>query len=218
MIELITHERALPFAVSLALMALLLVLELITLAFGTALSSLVDGALPDLAAGADMDADLDLQSGGQLSLGAFLAWLKLDKLPTLVVLIVFLASFGLLGLTLQSVIAGQVGQPMRASIAAIITLPLTIPVMGPLLSGLAKVMPQDETEAVFRESFIGAIATITLGTASPGSPAQARLSDDHGQTHYVMVEPAAGQPDIASGSNVVLVEAAGNSFLVRPVN
>ncbi len=215
MIELLSHEKAFPFAVSLALMALLLIMELITMAFGTALSSLVDGALPDLATGADLDADIDAELGGQLSLAAFLSWLKLDQLPALVVLIVFLASFGLLGLTLQSVIASQVGEPMRASLAAIITLPLTLPVMRPLLSGIAKVMPKDETEAVDRASFVGASAVITLGTARPGSPAQARLTDVHGQTHYVMVEPDAGEPELASGSEVVIVALSGNSFVVR---
>ncbi|MEM6575843.1 MAG: YqiJ family protein [Pseudomonadota bacterium] len=215
MIELLTHEKAFPFAVSLALMALLLIMELITMAFGTALSSLVDGALPDLATGAELDVEMDAELGSQLSLAAFLSWLKLDQLPALVVLIVFLASFGLLGLTLQSVIASQVGEPMRASLAAIITLPLTLPVMRPLLGGIAKVMPKDETEAVDRSSFVGTNAVITLGTARPGSPAQARLTDVHGQTHYVMVEPEAGGPELASGSEVVIVELAGNSFVVR---
>ena len=157
MIEMIAHEKALPFAVALALMALLLVMELITLAFGTALSSFVDGALPDL------DTDVDVEMGSQMSLASFLAWLKLDQLPALVVLIVFLACFGLLGLTLQSIIASQVGEPMRGSLAAIITLPLTLPVMKTLLAAIAKVMPQDETEAVSRASFVGASAVITLG-------------------------------------------------------
>jgi hypothetical protein len=197
-------------------MALLLVMELITMAFGSALSSLVDGALPDIASGADLDADIDAELGGQLSLAAFLSWLKLDELPALVVLIVFLASFGLLGLTLQSVIASQVGEPMRASLAAIITLPLSLPVMRPLLSGIAKVMPQDETEAVDRSSFVGASAVITLGTASAGSPAQARLTDPHGQAHYVMVEPESGQPELTSGTEVVITALAGNRFFVRP--
>ncbi len=209
MIEMIAHEKALPFAVALALMALLLVMELITLAFGTALSSFVDGALPDL------DTDVDVEMGSQMSLASFLAWLKLDQLPALVVLIVFLACFGLLGLTLQSIIASQVGEPMRGSLAAIITLPLTLPVMKPLLAAIAKVMPQDETEAVSRASFVGASAVITLGTASAGSPAQARLTDVHGQTHYVMVEPAPGQDALPSGCTVIITEAHGNGFLAR---
>lgn len=215
MIELLTHERAFPFAVALVLMALLLVLELITLAFGTALSALLDGALPDLAGGADLDADMDLETSGQVSLTAFLSWLKLDQLPALVVLIVFLASFGLLGLTLQSVIASQVGEPMRASLAAIFTLPLTLPVMRPVLSLIAKVMPGDETEAVDRLSFVGATATITLGTATAGSPAQARLVDAHGQSHYVMVEPAPGSPALNSGSEVVLTRLSGSHFVAE---
>lgn len=217
MLELLSHEKAFPFAVALALMGLLLVLELLTMAFGTALSALVDGALPDLNLDADLDGDLDasVEAGGQLSLAAFLSWLKLDELPALVVLIIFLASFGLLGLTLQSVIAAQVGEPMRASLAAIITLPLTLPVMRPILSGVAKVMPKDESESVSRASFVGRSAVITLGTARSDSPAQARLSDEHGQSHYVMVVPADGEADLEQGQPVTLTELKGSHFAAR---
>jgi len=74
----IAHEKAIPFAVALALMALLLVMELITLAFGSALSSIVDGALPELAAGVEIVADVDLGTGGQLPLPTLLSWLKLN--------------------------------------------------------------------------------------------------------------------------------------------
>ncbi len=217
MLELLGHERALPFAVALALMGLLLVMELITMAFGSALSSLLDGALPDMNLDGDADVDLgaSVETGGQLSLSAFLAWLKLDELPALVVLIVFLACFGLIGLAMQSMVASLVGEPMKAAVATVITLPLTLPIMRPILSGVATVMPKDETESVSRSSFVGRQAVITLGTARSGSPAQARLHDEHGQSHYVMVAPAEGEPDLDEGQNVTLVEEQGAQFLAR---
>ncbi|MEZ5581571.1 MAG: DUF1449 family protein [Candidatus Competibacteraceae bacterium] len=40
-----------------------------------------------------------------------------------------------------------------------------------------------------RNQFIGRVAVITLGTAGYDSPAQAKLRDQHGQTHYIMTAP-----------------------------
>jgi hypothetical protein len=73
-------------------------------------------------------------------------------------------------------------------------------------------MPKDETEAVAETSFIGRIAVITLGNASPGNPAEAKLRDKFGQTHYVMVEPDESDERFENGTQVVLVNQQGAIF------
>jgi hypothetical protein len=73
-------------------------------------------------------------------------------------------------------------------------------------------MPGDETEAVSEESFIGRIAVVTLGEARAGKPAQGKLSDQHGQTHYVMLEPAASGEVFETGASVLLIGQEGAVF------
>ena len=72
-------------------------------------------------------------------------------------------------------------------------------------------MPRDETEAVAEASFIGRDAQIVLGTARAGSPAQAKLQDAFGKTHYIMFEPL-GDEAVAAGSIVTLQEKRDKTF------
>jgi hypothetical protein len=73
-------------------------------------------------------------------------------------------------------------------------------------------MPKDETDAVSEQSFIGRVAVITLGNASHGSPAEAKLKDQHGQMHYVMVEPDLPNEAFSQGTAVILVRQKGAHF------
>jgi hypothetical protein len=72
-------------------------------------------------------------------------------------------------------------------------------------TALAKVIPKDETTAVPDVSLVGRVATIVIGTARAGRPAQARVRDEHGTTHYVMVEPEEPDESFASGTSILLV-------------
>ena len=82
------------------------------------------------------------------------------------------------------------------------------------LSGgaVAKVMPKEETSAVSLNSLVGRVATITLGTASPGKPAQGKVRDEHGLEHYVMIEPDIADAAFEQGSEVLLVRSEGAKF------
>jgi len=51
------------------------------------------------------------------------------------------------------------------------------------------------------------------GSAAHGKPAQARVTDEFGTTHYVLVEPEDEGEQIASGEVVLLVrQASGTTF------
>ena len=65
-------------------------------------------------------------------------------------------------------------------------------------------MPQNETYAVSSSDFLGKVAVITLGTARAGMPAEAKLHDAHGNTHYVRVEPLRPDDSFPTGTAVLL--------------
>ncbi len=185
MLDFIAAPGNLPFAVALTLMLLIGIVE----ALGLGAS----------AAQFDLDADADG--------GALLDWLGFGRVPLLMLLVVFLASFGLVGLALQ-----QTAGPLPAWLAAAIAAVAALPVTGLGARALARIMPQDETTAVSLETLVGRRGTITVGTARSGSPAQARVRDVHGQSHYVMVEPHDPTRVIAEGETVLLIRRDGHLF------
>ena len=219
MIETLFAPQSLPFAVALAIVALLFGLELITLIFGHALSGIVDNLLPDFDVdlGADLDldadADVDLDAAGSGSLStALLTWFKLDEVPALIVLITLLTTFGLLGVGVQTVAASQLGGLLPTGIAAVASLLLTLPLVRLPLQFLARILPRDETEAISSSTFIGAAAQIVHGRATAGSPAQAKLTDQYGQSHYVLVEPEHANDVFEQGARVLLKTKQGVVF------
>jgi hypothetical protein len=75
-------------------------------------------------------------------------------------------------------------------------------------------MPKDETYVVSEKSFPGLIATITLGTAQKDKPAQAKLRDRHGQTHYILVVPDNPEESFTNGEKTIIVSQKGSIYTV----
>lgn len=191
MLETFLAPENVPFAAALVLMVMIGIVEAVGLGAG--------------AAHLDAHADVD---GSDL-----LGWLGVGEVPLLMLLVVFLALFGIIGLTLQQVAAAMIGASISPWIAAPVAFLVSLPLLGFSARGLARIMPGDETTAVGLDSLIGKRATITVGAASHGCPAQARVRDVHGQSHYVMIEPNDDRQTIAAGETVLLVRREGNVFI-----
>jgi hypothetical protein len=73
-------------------------------------------------------------------------------------------------------------------------------------------MKQEESDAVSTQSFVGKIAVVMRGEARKGFPAEAKLRDLQGATHYVLVEPDEENAVFPAGSEVLLTEQAGAVF------
>lgn len=218
--QFLTPDMA-PFSIALALMVLIALLEVIGLMFGVAPSGLMEGAIPDIDIpdfDADMDVDgPDVSAAMETSVGPLshlLSWLCVGKVPVLVLLVAFLTAFGLIGLAMQNTLLAMFGWALPGFVAAILTLIMSLPLMRYLGLGLAKVMPKAESEAVSSEGFIGKLCVITQGVAVRGLPAQAKLKDRYGQTHYLQVEPDEDDVRFAQGAEVLIVRQVGATFMV----
>lgn len=228
MLELLTAEPNLPFAVALGVMAALAVIEGLGLILGASLSNLVDSALPDLDLDApDLDLDLDVDADLDLDVNAdvdadltsghsgpveLLAWLHIGEVPFLVWLATFLTTFGLFGLLIQTIAHGLWGGWLPMLIASPVAFLGTLPLARGTVALLARLLPRDETSVVSEETFVGRTAVITLGTATQDIPAQAKLRDQHGKSHYVLVEPSKEYESFISGTPVLLVQKNGAVF------
>lgn len=209
--EFLFSDGNYPFAVALVLMLIIAVLEGVLVVIGLGLSQLIDGLLPDV----DLSADGEVPNMG---LSRFLAWLRIGQVPVLIILVLLLMFFGLSGVLLQSLLMSAFGFMLPAIVAVIPALAVALPLTRLLTGLLGKVLLKDETEAVSSASFIGQVATITLGEARQGSPAEARFRDQFGTTHYLMVEPD-GDETYRAGDSVLLVQQKGAVYLcIRPDN
>ncbi len=222
MIENFTAPECLPFAVALTIMVILGFIEGMGTVLGLGISDLLDSFLPDMDVDIDVDIDgpeldhsVGVEVGHMQEIGPFtrmLSWLRVGRVPILILLVVFLLVFGLSGLMLQSAVHGALGFRLPALGASLPALLIAIPSLNVIGGWLENVIPRDETSAVSQDSFIGRVAVITLGTASENNPAQARLRDRHQQAHYVMVEPDEDGVTFGQGTQVLLVSREGARY------
>lgn len=202
MLEFLLADVNLPFTLALALMLGIALLEGLGLLAGFDISRALDDLL--------FDAEFPVETGASEAPGgpAFLAWLHIGAVPMLVLLVVFLAAFGCTGLMVQSLALRALGHPLAPAWASGLALLASVPILRLAGKGLRKLF-QDQTRAVSQDAFVGTTGTIVIGTAQAGQPAQARLHDERGQSHYVMVEPATPAEVFETGSEVLLVERQG---------
>ena len=146
-----------------------------------------------------------------------LGWLHFGKVPILVILVIFLTTFALAGFVAQFAAQAVIGSFMPA--LAAVALAFVIAVLGVRVLGgaLSRIIPRDETTAVSDASLVGRIGSVVIGTARAGKPAQARVRDQHGTSHYVMVEPEGPDQALESGTSILLVRhLSGRRFHAIP--
>jgi hypothetical protein len=197
--DFLLSDSNLPFAVALAVLMLLAVVQVI--------------GLGDLLGDADADVDLDADADGGVDIGGGLASvIGFGRLPLLVWLSLLLAVFALLGFGGQQAMLGFTGDTMPALPAAGLAGLAALPLTGALSRPLARILPRDETTAVGLESLIAKRGHIEIGRATRGSPARAAVGDRFGTIHHVMVEPNEAGEVLESGAEVLLVRREGELF------
>ncbi|SLN27583.1 OB-fold-containig protein [Ruegeria meonggei] len=212
-----------PFTLALALLFGLLALELIALVLG---GSLLAGEgevdldvmdAPDLDIGdlgLDIDADVDL---GDFELAEVesdvpdaaaagpLAWLGIGKIPFMIWLVVLLAGFGLSGMGLQMALRDLLGFDLTPWMAAIPAGAFGLWFARGFGSVFTRLLPKTETEAISERMLARRRGVITQGTASRGRPAEVRVMDRFGNTHYLRAEPLQDKDALNQGTDVLVL-------------
>jgi hypothetical protein len=200
MIELLTEPGSLPFSVALGVVALLAVMQF--------------AGLGDLLGG-DLDADVDVDAGADHDLAVdagLLSLIGFGRVPFMMWLMILLSVFGVLGLAGQQVLEALTGASWSALLAAPATGLLALPATGAITRPLGRLLPKDETTAIDLIALVGREAEVVIGTAAPGSPARAKVTDRFGQVHYVMLEPDNADQRFSQGEKVLLVRREGELF------
>lgn len=185
-----------PFAIAFVVMTGIGLIEAIGLGLGHL----------DLQADVHTDAD-----------GGVLDWLGLGhELPILIWLTSLLGCFTLAGIAIQQGATALIGSPLHWGLASGGAL-----VAGSILNtlaanGLARIMPGFETSVISTDDLLRRRGTILEGTARRGSPARAKIVDQHGQAHFIMVEPHNDNDAIATGETALIVRRDGKLFYALP--
>lgn len=172
---------------------------------------LLIGIVQAIGVGHDLDHGLDADLDGDLHFD-FLSWLGVGRLPLLMLIVLFLAIFGIGGLLLQQVLRDWTGTPLPSLAAVPLVGTLSLPLTGLAARLLAPILPRDHSTAVPLEALVGTTARVITGRATQGSPARARAEDHYGQAHYVMVEPDNAGQIFEEGERVLLVRREGECF------
>src|SRR5262249_25551156 len=139
------------------------------------------------------------------------------RVPILALLILFLAAFAIAGFASNMVVHRLSGLwlPVWVSMPAAVI--VALPVVRTLGTGIARLVPADESFAVTLDSLVGRVATVLGGTARYGQPAEAKVLNQHNHTLYVMVEPDVQGVVFEPGASVLLVrQVSGTRFAGIP--
>lgn len=187
-----------PFVFSFALMLGIGLIEVIGLGLG------------------HLDLDLEGDSPGEFG-DSLLGWLGLGgEMPILIWLTSLLGCFTLGGLALQQGVTALAGGPLHPGLAVGAALPLGVLANTLVANGLARVMPGYESTVVSTDDLLRRRGTVLEGMARRGAPARAKVVDQHGQAHFVMIEPHHDGDVIASGATALLVRREGKLFYALP--
>lgn len=227
MFQVFLTPEALPFAIALAVVAGLFILEILGSLLGASILGMgTDGpdididADFDLSADIDVDAvDLDVDVLGDVgdvpaSPSGLLGWIGARDVPFLIWLITFLTMFGLSGLIIQSVATSSIGTPLFTWLAVVLATVPAIAITRVVANWVALIMPKTETSAMRTRFLGGHRGTITQGTAARGKPAEAKIKDRYGNMHYLRVEPLEDDGVFPQGSGVTLIRKRGDKFFV----
>lgn len=223
MFDFLLEGAFVPFTLSLALLFGLLALELVALAIGGSLLAGEGEVDLDAVDAPDLDvADLDLDIDADVDLGDFelaeieadapgaepsgpMAWLGLGKVPFMIWLAVLLAGFGLSGMGLQLALRDLLGFDLPSWIAAIPAGAFGLWFARGFGGVFARLLPKTETEAMSERMLARRRGVITQGTASRGRPAEVRVMDRFGNTHYLRAEPLQDKEMLEQGTDVLVL-------------
>lgn len=187
--EILFSDVFAPFTVAILLVLGFLIFEIISIGLlGTSASNF---------------AELMLETDS-FEYGAFSNWLIVRGLPLSVALVLFGGGFGISGFAIQSAFA----EPLRTSIAVALALAgayVLLQLMGKALVPLFGI----NTSAVSEESLVGRKARVISPKIAKGYAGEARVRDEHGQLHTVMLEPSEEDAVYGTSDELVLVARTG---------
>lgn len=203
------------FLVAGCVVAGIFILEILLLIVGH--STMMTHGDVDLTLDLDGNGIPDYLEGSHVHLGD---WFNPGHIPVTMFLVLFCGLLSLIGYTGQWMYLGQTGQLAGPLLAVPIVLVPTLAISRWLSVGLARIIPQDETNVISLESLSGEVGVLTVGpVAGRNDFGMARFSDKYGVDHALVVG-GVDDTNIEAGSSVVLVgphPEKAIAFIIRKI-
>ncbi len=162
----------------------------------------------------DFDRDLHVDWGEGNFFANLFEYVGVTAIPASIFVVISSCSFFVTGFTIQVIARSLTGAFLPGWMAILPAGIMTVFVCRSIGKLFARAKLKLDTTAIHSDTFNGRIATVTQGTARTGLPAQAKFVDQHGQTHYVLVEPMNPEDTFSEGASVALMEKQGPKFFV----
>lgn len=199
-----------PFIVAGLVMTGLVVIETASLIAGFSLSHFLEQSLdPDAFGG------YHAEVGEAGVTGSLLGWINAGRVPFLILIITWLASFAAAGFVVQT-LAMSLLAPLPLPVAGLVAFCLAAPATRFTTRLVSSIVPRDETYAVSNDDLVGRVAEVTLGPLDQGPAGRVKVRDTHGNWHFPMAKAAEGRDPIPVGAHVLLVDRRGATFMVIP--
>ena len=228
-----------PFTISLGLLMGLLLLEVLFALLGATLLGAggeadLDLDIPsvdapefgDLDLG-DMDfdagdfefAELDADAGLDASIAASpLSWLGIGRVPVMIWFASLLLGFGVCGIVVQSLAQSLIGFWLPGYLAVIPAFAIGLWFARGFGALFARMIPKTESQALSERHLGRRKGIVTQGNAERGKPAEVRVSDRFGNTHYLRAEPLRNDATISQGAEVlVLRHRLNQGYFLIPI-
>jgi hypothetical protein len=150
--------------------------------------------------------------------GGLLAWLGLGEAPFMVWLVALLTGFGITGYAGQLLGQEILGAPFSPWLAVAVALPVGLIVARRLSRAMANLLPRVQTEAVSEGRLGGRVGLITVGTARAGRPAEAKVTDHFGNTHYIRVVPLKAGDELPAGTEIAVLRGKNRIYRAMRLN
>jgi len=178
MFQFLLLDHNVLFSTCLAIVAGLAAFEVASMIIGMSLVNILDDFF-----------HIDLNHDVTPTSTSFAEWTNISKVPAIIWLAILLTGFGLAGLTINFLLFKMNGLSITPYIIAPIAFIASIPFTRTVSAIVGRIMPKDESSAVCTTTFAGKIARITIGKATQSMPAEAMVTDEYGQNHYILVKP-----------------------------
>jgi len=194
---LFTHDN-LPYVIALGILAILGLIEVLSLLIGISFLNLLDDWAPN-----DSASEVSGVTG-------LTGWLCINRLPLLIWFVLALVSFAVAGLCVNYISLMWFDSLFSQSVSLPISLMLMALSCHLLGDKLAALLPKNESSAVSIEDFNGCVGVVTIGKAVVGNPSEAVIKDGYSQKHYVLVEPDTHGDHFLAGTQIVLLKRKGS--------
>ena len=228
MLSFLTAPGFQTFSIAGLVLIGLLVVEAVSLAFGSSISAMIDGLFhfeaPDVHVDTGIEhhagpigghgAGLDVH-GGDGVIGTIFDWLNAGRVPLLILMMAAIGSFAVSGLVIQ-IVAMHALDTLPNLIAVPVAMAAAVPGTRYTSKLVAKIVPRDESYVLGSRDLIGRTGIVTLGPVEAGSAARAKIQDKHGNWHFPRIRPAKPGLVIPQGATILVVDQMKNELTVIP--